>query len=624
VPWYEDYFTADYWSYADAEYTAERTRAEVSYLAQVLERHAPGRRVLDLACGVGRHAIGLARLGYDVTGVDASEFALRRAAQAAADAGVQLRLHRADLLGPADWGIPPADAVICVQAFGWGQDADQLRLLRAVRRLLPAHGLLVLDHSSILAITRMYSAHAQATIGTTAFTFSRSYDPVSGRSRGQVLVERPDGTEAVLPDDIRLYTPAEIRAMLTRAGFDVIRADADFRVAAPVTMSTRYVQFIATPAATIEPAFAGHRGQVGPGEIDLRWAPDEAEFSRSAVASAWAKLAADPQALPDLARRYDLTDPYGGERAAPVLAAHLGWPAGSAPGEDRVSAGAGVTGLLHGLARLADGGTVLATPAGHPQLAEAAVAAGGQVTVAELADPAAAIAVVADRRPAVTVIDRPPMTGRRWSLAMIGELAASTARAGSVLVIDESYACYLPPGDSAAPLTDTIPGLVVLRGVSKGFCCGGLRIGFAVASPGLAGEVRAVLAPLAGAALALDVALELLATPDPFGPLRARIAEVKPAAEAAVRRAGIGVVETDEHVPWIALRADPAARATLARCGLVVKDVPLLGRTRLDADAGQGLARMSVPLSWPRVNAVTAALAAAAGAAAGQVTRPGT
>jgi hypothetical protein len=52
VPWYEDYFTADYWSYADAEYSTERTSTEVSYLAQVLDQHAPGRRVPDLGCGV--------------------------------------------------------------------------------------------------------------------------------------------------------------------------------------------------------------------------------------------------------------------------------------------------------------------------------------------------------------------------------------------------------------------------------------------------------------------------------------------------------------------------------------------------------------------------------------------
>lgn len=614
-PWYERYFTQDYWSYADAEYTAERTQAEISYLAHVLDQHAPGRRVIDLACGVGRHAVGLAKLGFDVTGVDVSQYALDRAARAADEAGVRLALHRVDLLDGgrradplrfADGKSPPFDAAICVQAFGWGQDGDQLRLLRSVRRLLAAEGLLVLDHSSILGITRIYSAHARAEIGASTFTFTRGYDPVSGRSAGQVLVERPDGTQAVLPDDIRLYTPAEIRVMLIRAGFDVIRADADFSPAAQVTIGTRYVQFLATPAAEVTPAYAGHRGQVGAAEIDLRWAPDEAEFSRAAVARAWAKLAANPLALPDLARRYDVTDPYGGERAAGPLAVHLRWPAGPVVTADRVTVGAGVTGLLHGLAGLADGGIALCAPDGHPQLAEAAAATGGQVVAAPLTDLATASAAVAAIGPAVIVIDRPSFTGACWPVPTIAEFAAIAWRAGRVLVVDESYACYLPPGDSAAPLTDTTPGLVVLRGVSKGFCCGGLRIGFAVTSPELAAQVRVFLPPLAGAAIALDVAVELLEGSDPLGSLRARIAAVKPAVEAAARQAGLAVLPTDRRVPWIALRVDPAARAALAGRGLAVKYMPELGQRH---DRPTELARMSVPLSEPRVAAVAAALA---------------
>jgi histidinol-phosphate/aromatic aminotransferase/cobyric acid decarboxylase-like protein/ubiquinone/menaquinone biosynthesis C-methylase UbiE len=603
MPWYEDYFTADYWSYADAEYTAGRTQAEVSYLADVLRQHAPGRRVLDLGCGTGRHAVGLARLGFEVTGVDLSEYALERARLAAADAGVRLRLRRADLLGGAGWAAAPADAVICVQAFGWGQDGDQLRLLRRVRRLLPPGGLLVLDHSSLLAISRMYSAHAEARIGASTFTFSRTYDPVSGRSGGEVLVERPDGSRAVLPDNVRLYTPAEVADLLARAGFELIRADADFGVGVPVTISTRYVQFLATPAASVEPALAGHEagsaGSAGPGDIDLRWAPDEAEFTREELAAAWARLAAGP----DRARRYDLSDPYGGERAAPVLARHLGWP-GPAPGAERVSVGAGVTGLLNGLARLADGGTVLMTPDGHSQLAEAAAAVGGQVAVAGLPDLAAAAAAIAATRPAVTVLDRPGLTGSCWPPREIAGLAACTAEVGGVLVVDESYGCYRPAGDSAAPLTDSAPGLVVLRGVSKGYCCGGLRIGFAVASADIAPEVRAVLAPLAFGALAFDLALELLAGPDPFGSLRARVAEVKPALEAAVRRAGIEVIGTDKVVPWIALPDDSGTRSALATCGLVAK--------RFSGRPG-GLLRMSVPLSRERADAVFASLAQVSG-----------
>ena len=598
MAWYTSYFTADYWAYADAEYTPERTEAEVAYLAGVL---AGASRVLDLGCGTGRHAVALARLGFQVTGIDASAYALQRAAQAAAGAGVRLELRQADLLGSSDWGAGPADAAICVQAFGWGSDADQLRMLRTVRRLLPDDGIFVLDHSSILAITRMYQPSAQARIGGATFTFSREYDPLTGRSGGHVQVTRPDGSAAILPDNVRLYTPAEVGALLSRAGFDVTRADADFQAGAPVTIATRYVQFVATPARRISSALDGHRTQAAPGTADLRSAPDEAEFSQAAVAAAWARLSSDPAGLPALARRYDLADPYAGARAAPVLGGSLS--------PDQVSAGAGVTGLLHSLARLADGGTVLVAPSGHPQLAEAAAAVSTQVAVAPLTDPARAAATVAEVRPLVTVLDRPALTGQHWTLPMIAELAEATAQAGGALVVDESCACYLPPGTSAVPLTSTTPGLVVLRGLSKGYCCGGLRIGFAIASPDLASVVRAVLPPLAASALSLSVALDLLGQPDPLTPLRARIAEVKPAIQAAAQHAGLSVIETDAHVPWLTLRADRVTRAILARCGLVAKEVPVLPVTVADSGgATPGLLRMSLPLSAQRLEAVTAAL----------------
>lgn len=53
-------------------------------------------RVLDCACGIGTQAIGLAALGYDVTGSDISRPELEQAAERAARQGVSLCLAQAD------------------------------------------------------------------------------------------------------------------------------------------------------------------------------------------------------------------------------------------------------------------------------------------------------------------------------------------------------------------------------------------------------------------------------------------------------------------------------------------------------------------------------------------------
>ena len=56
---------------------AERTDVEITALRTLLPD--PPARVLDAACGVGRHAIRLAAAGYDVVGLDSSDLFLERA-----------------------------------------------------------------------------------------------------------------------------------------------------------------------------------------------------------------------------------------------------------------------------------------------------------------------------------------------------------------------------------------------------------------------------------------------------------------------------------------------------------------------------------------------------------------
>lgn len=55
--------------YKDKDYAGE-----ARYIHELIQQHTPGAKsVLDLGCGTGRHDFELAKLGYDITGVDLSE-----------------------------------------------------------------------------------------------------------------------------------------------------------------------------------------------------------------------------------------------------------------------------------------------------------------------------------------------------------------------------------------------------------------------------------------------------------------------------------------------------------------------------------------------------------------------
>lgn len=60
--------------------------------------HLAAGRALDLGCGPGRNSLYLARLGWQVTGVDASAVGLSLAAARADSEGLHLELVRDDLL----------------------------------------------------------------------------------------------------------------------------------------------------------------------------------------------------------------------------------------------------------------------------------------------------------------------------------------------------------------------------------------------------------------------------------------------------------------------------------------------------------------------------------------------
>jgi ubiquinone/menaquinone biosynthesis C-methylase UbiE len=88
---------------------------QASLLASVLAP-LPGRPIVDVGTGTGRAAIGLARLGADVVGLDASAEMLGVARTRAAEAGVSVRFAVGDAhaLPLADREV---DAAVCLRVL---------------------------------------------------------------------------------------------------------------------------------------------------------------------------------------------------------------------------------------------------------------------------------------------------------------------------------------------------------------------------------------------------------------------------------------------------------------------------------------------------------------------------
>lgn len=113
---------------------------------QLVDRVAslqPGT-ALDVGCGEGADAVWLARQGWDVTALDVSQVALDKAAQHAADAGVDVTWQQVDLDG---WEGEPRTYDLVSAQFMYLPQPALAQLYRALgESVAPGGTLLLVGH----------------------------------------------------------------------------------------------------------------------------------------------------------------------------------------------------------------------------------------------------------------------------------------------------------------------------------------------------------------------------------------------------------------------------------------------------------------------------------------------
>jgi SAM-dependent methyltransferase len=108
-------------------------------MADLLETEGR-RRVLDVGCGVGRHALYLAARGFDVTGVDNAPAAVAACKANLAQAGLAATVLEADM---ARLPFPEGafDGVVAAQVIHHTDRATLQRIIASITRTLAPRGL---------------------------------------------------------------------------------------------------------------------------------------------------------------------------------------------------------------------------------------------------------------------------------------------------------------------------------------------------------------------------------------------------------------------------------------------------------------------------------------------------
>ncbi|MBC7223655.1 MAG: class I SAM-dependent methyltransferase [Anaerolineae bacterium] len=218
-------FSQDYDRFVDWE---ARLRLELPFLEEALQS-VGARRVLDAACGTGRHAVALAQQGYEVVGTDLSPEMVARARAHAQATGVSVRVEVAGFGTLAATVGTDFDALLCLgnslpHLLTEEDLAAALRDFAACLRPGGALALQNLNYDRILARREAWlplQAHRE---GEDEWLFLRHYefDP-DGLLTFQVVVLRRQPTgewnQQVLRTKLRPWRERELSHALEEAGF---------------------------------------------------------------------------------------------------------------------------------------------------------------------------------------------------------------------------------------------------------------------------------------------------------------------------------------------------------------------------------------------------------------------
>ena len=207
----------------------------------------PGSHLLDLATGTGSVALEFANRGCIATGLDLSEPMLEQARRKAEAAGRRVEFLNRDLV---QFSLPAEfDHALCLyDSLNYVLDPKHLeRAFANVRRALNPSGVFIFDVNTVHALEAELFTQASGPNAVVRYQWRSKYQPRTRLTEVRMHFEiAATGERIEIVHRQRGYTDAEIRSLLSRAGFGEIGSYDGYRFQPPTSTSDR-VFYVAVP-----------------------------------------------------------------------------------------------------------------------------------------------------------------------------------------------------------------------------------------------------------------------------------------------------------------------------------------------------------------------------------------
>ncbi|KAF2517769.1 class I SAM-dependent methyltransferase [Flavobacterium foetidum] len=220
--WYSSWFDTPYYHilYKDRNYReAQVFMDNLTHYLNLPEK----AKVLDLACGKGRHSIYLNQLGYDVLGADLSENSITEASKNSNDT-LHFKVH--DMREPFEEKF---DAIFNLfTSFGYFEnDDDNLTTLKAIKESLSEYGFAVIDFMNVTNVIENLVPEETKTVDEIDFHIRRYVED------GHIFKEidfEDKGRKYHFTEKVKALTLKDFQDLMDEAGIFLLDIFGDYKL----------------------------------------------------------------------------------------------------------------------------------------------------------------------------------------------------------------------------------------------------------------------------------------------------------------------------------------------------------------------------------------------------------
>jgi SAM-dependent methyltransferase len=213
------------------EKAEDRAESEVAELARLLDEHGvpSGGRILDTACGIGRHALPLARRGYGVIGLDIASLYVERARERAAVQSGDAEFFVGDVrdVGSQFAGRGPFDAIVNMfTSIGYYGRASDLALFQGLGAMASSGAVMVVQTTNRDWLVQNFESEGVDIAGAFRILQRRKLDPDRFTMRSDWGFYAGSGKSLRLRLQLelehKLYSLEGLRGLMEEAGWEFV------------------------------------------------------------------------------------------------------------------------------------------------------------------------------------------------------------------------------------------------------------------------------------------------------------------------------------------------------------------------------------------------------------------